>query len=433
MSNIISFDLPVNTVQDSVIPSPDSKCVAYIVKDHPGYHVEIDRTPDKVYEEIGGLTFRPDSTGIAYAGMRKTKWFCICNNEEIGPYDNIGKTSPVSSPDSKKIAYTALNGGDWFAMLDGKKIGGPYEGFAPGGIIFSPDSKKIAYSVKKGNKWVVIIDGEEYLSFYSLIERSLIFSPDSKKIAFIACNPERNFFRNQMKTFLIVDGENGPSWNYEPQSERNGILNEVIFSPDSQRIAYAICQNKKWSWIIDNEIQKGYDAFISGRAGSPDWAKFPDFGKTICRPQTLSFSPDSKHFAYAATDNGQSVLVYDGEELSRMASILNNVIAFSPDSSHIAFEAMENNQQFMVLDQSPLEKYWGICGESSFSPDSTLLAYISTKDEISQDYYLNVGNKKWLMPGGPLIGAHLVWDDNNTLHVIVCKKNRITKAIYHVR
>jgi hypothetical protein len=427
------FEIPEGTLPESIVPSPDATQAAYVVREKWGMHVEVSGRAHRHYDAVAGLTFSPDSKGVAYAATREEAWFVVFGEKEFGPYADIGKTSPVVSPDSKHVAYAALHGrGGWLAVLDGTIIGGPYEGFSPGGLLFSPDSRRLAYVVKKVNVWTVVVNGQEQKSHLSVLERSLAFSPDSKRLAYIACAAKSGFFRrSRMVAMLVVDDKLGPAWLHDESSGRNGFSNEIVFSPDSQRIAYAVAQNGRWTWVVDDMVQGKVDGFVSGWGGNPEWARFPDHGKTCCRKQTLSFSPDSRHFAYAGGVGGEHILFYDGEARGRHQGILNWPLTFSPDSAQLAYGAEENGRQFIVLNWKPLGRHYGVCSDRTFSLDSTQFAYVAM--ETPESFQLVVGPRSWQMPGGPVIGSRLVWDDADNLHALMAKGRRITVVRYRTR
>ena len=421
-----TFEIPEGTLPGSVTPSPDASRAAYIVRERQGMHLEVSGQAHPRHDAVSGLTFGADSRVVAYAAARGGRWYAVFGDRELGPYADIGKTSPVISPDSSRVAFTASMGRDgWVAVLDGGVVGGPYEGFAPGGLLFSPDSRRLAYVVKTGKTWTVMDGGREVASHAGVLERSLVFSPDSKKLAYLACEEEKRFLRQpRTVAMLIVDRERGPAWSHDEASGRNGLLDEIVFSHDSSRLAYAVARNGRWAWVVGGEVQAGCDGFVSGWGANPTWASFPDYGKTCCRKQTLVFSPDSRHFAYAGTDGGRHAAFLYGEPQGWHQGILNWPLVFSPDSATLAYGAEEGGRQFMIVNGKAGVRHYGICGDRAFSPDSTQLGYISMEDRDS--FSLVVGRRTWQMPGGPLAGCRLVWDGPGHVHTLVAKGRRIT-------
>lgn len=421
-----SFDLPQGTDANiGLIASSDSTRLAYAVRDWRGSYLEVNGRRLKNYAAVSGITFSPDSRHIAYAAMRRDKWFVVLDDIEYEPYDDIGKTSPVFSPDSKRIAYGARRGREWFAVVDGNITGGPFEGFSPGGIVFSPDSQRILYVVKKGDSWTAVVDGKEQKPFYTIIEKSWCFSPDSKKVAYAAgVKGKRIGYSFVGESGWVMDDEIHELWKHDETTKKDGISNEIYFSPDSKRVAYGVTQNGKFLFVIDGVRQKSYNGLVSGWQGNQLWSKFPDYNKAFLKSECIVFSPDSRHFAYGAASENQHVLIYDGEEKGKHQAILNSPPVFSPDSKRLAYGAEKGTKQFLVVDWNSMTHYDGLPPASfAFNSNSKNIAYIASN---GTNYYLVVDLRSWLLNDGPVIGAKLVWDDSQHLHTLVAKGRNIS-------
>lgn len=427
-----TFTLPTNIdARIGLVASPDSTRLAYAVTNNKAY-MEVNGKRYAKYDAISGITFSPDGRGFAYAGMHKNRWFVICNGLKYGPFDDIGKTSPVFSPDSKRIAYTVRRRNEWYVGVDGHEVGGPYEGFSPGGVIFSPDSKRILYVIKRGATWVAATDSHEDLPFPTIIQRSQIFSPDSKKIAYIAIVAGSNSGNAWAgEAAVVINGEVQQTWtHHDDRNQKDGISKEIYFSPDSKRMAYAVKQNDRWSFIVDGSSQMQSDGFLSGWGGNPQWTKFPDYGKTICRNEIFVFSPDSRHFAYAIKDKGRGLLIYDGNVKGDHPAILNLPPVFSPDSQRIAYGAEEGIKQLLIVDWKPQTLYDGLPAIlPRFSSTSDHIAYIVTENN---HFLLVVDSQTWVLDGGPVIGSKIVWDDVRKLHILIASGQKISVQMLEI-
>jgi hypothetical protein len=429
------FDLPDGTQPESLVPSPGAASVAYAVADESGMHVEVNRRAMPTYEQVFGITFSPDSQRVGFVAHHRGRTFLVVGEKEYPAYDNIGITSPVFSPDSQHVAYAACRNNRWFAVRDEEILGGPYEGFSPGGIIFSPDSRKIAYAVKRGDVWAVVVNGAERADYPTLIERSLVFSPDSTKLAYVAFHSrKRRSLLERLRSPLspdvwnvgvVVGGEWQRLWVHDESSGKNGLSNEIYFSPDSNRLAYHVKQDGEWFFVVDGLPQQTHEGLVSGWQ-PPAWNKFPGYGKTMTRSNCVSFSPDSRHVAYAVASRGRHALVYDGEERAAHEKITNNPISFSRDSRHLAYTAEEQSEQFVVLDGLPRRRFYGIAGDRGFSPDSARFAYLAMPRP--KEYAIVVNEETWPVHGGPMIGANLVWDDSQTLHTLLGRERTVIVA-----
>jgi hypothetical protein len=120
-----------------------------------------------------------------------------------------------------------------------------------------------------GYKAFVVVDGKEEKQYGGI--GTLIFSPDSQRVAYGA--------KVRMdEEFVVVDGREEKRYDYiEPGS--------LIFSPGSKRVAYAARLGDKRFVVVDGKEEKGYDGI----------------GYCIgCGDGTPIFSPDSRRVAYGA-------------------------------------------------------------------------------------------------------------------------------------
>ncbi|BCX15764.1 MAG: hypothetical protein KatS3mg097_656 [Candidatus Parcubacteria bacterium] len=94
---------------------------------------------------------------------------------------------------------------------------------------------------------------------------------------------------------------------------------------------------------------------------------------------TITFSPDSKHFAYVAEEFGSRFVVLDNKEIKKYKYEHVYPIIFSPNSKRLAYAVFVNNTAAVVLDGKEGKKY-DLVYSLTFSPDSKHFAYIATKD-----------------------------------------------------
>ncbi|MBI3468879.1 MAG: hypothetical protein HY000_38230 [Planctomycetes bacterium] len=133
---------------------------------------------------------------------------------------------------------------------------------------------------------------------------------------------------------------------------------EYWTSPDGRRFAYAIDKG----FVIDG-VTKAYNIDV--------------------KPETFSFSPDSKRTVYVARvsrgeNNGRNdVLVVDGQEGTTLYSNLAAPV-FSPDSKHIACIARLSASSFdsvILIDGRETGKAEGFSWELAFTADSRRVVY----------------------------------------------------------
>ena len=273
-----------------------------------------------------------------------------------------------------------------------------------------------------------MVDGREHNPFPTITQRSMTFSPDSRMVAYIAALSGRWSFNAFVgEDAVVVDMVSGRTWRHDEISQKQGLSEELTFSPDSTRLAYAGVQNGRSFVVVDDKVNSPYDGLVSGWAGNPLWQKFPGHGHVGTRSRSIVFSPDSRQVAYAANSGSQHVLVLDGEEKARHPAILNQLVCFSPDSNHLAYGIEEAGKQRVVLDWHKLRSFEGMPpAEWSFSPDSTMLAFAAW-DGDGNRHTLAVGSNILRLDGGFVIGARIVWEDNTYIHSLIAADRHVRR------
>jgi len=210
----------------------------------------------------------------------------------------------------------------------------------------SPNGKRAAYIVKPGPyKSFVVIDNKQQKQ-YEAIYSDVIFSPDSMRVAYFAMTGNR--------MCVVVDGQeqNPYGFLYWPKSPWN-----PVFSPDSKRLAYVA------SWLENNEIQ--CCVIVDGKEGRRH---------ILYRWNSIIFSPDSKRLAYVIGIDGdnRNCVVIDEQEGRQYDDIWSDVV-FSPDSAHVAYVGQRDKKMCIVLDGKEGNKY-DYVDDLVFSPNSNRLA-----------------------------------------------------------
>ena len=128
-------------------------------------------------------------------------------------------------------------------MVVDEEEGKKYDSFERLSPVFSPDSKSVAYGAKVGNRWSVVVNEREG-PLYDVI-RTPVFSPDSRRVAYKAGPGGR-------KWLVVVDGKEGQKYDSVGDDHR------IMFSQDSQRVAYFARTGSKWFMVVDGKAGKGY-------------------------------------------------------------------------------------------------------------------------------------------------------------------------------
>ena len=187
--------------------------------------------------------------------------------------------------------------GKWGEHFDRIHDYSPGENLFDARITFSPDSKRIVYNASNGSNWSVVVDGKTQ-SHYRVYD--FVFSPDSKHLAYTASDG-----------VVVEDGKAGERYD--------SFESAPVFSPD----------NKHLSYVAKTERGHREVLVVDGKEGTP-YVKI--------WPETLVFSPDGGHTAYAAAKSaGKIFIVLDGKEGQDYGGIIPGTLCFSQNGTRMAY------------------------------------------------------------------------------------------------
>ena len=174
---------------------------------------------------------------------------------------------------------------------------------------------------------------------------------------------------------------------------------KLLFSPDGRHVACAVCSGDKWTVAVDGRELKPYDG-VADMQFSPNSAFIAYTARLATaemvvinnREQKLFdrigggtpvFSPNSQRLGYLAQVGvvRETVVVVGGEPSRRwdMAAYLD----FSPDSRHYAYAAIQGDEAFAVVDEEPSpNKYdaiWNPPGARLIFDSPTSFHYLAVK------------------------------------------------------
>ncbi len=137
--------------------------------------------------------------------------------------------------------------------------------------------------------------------------------------------------------------------SYDPSFDKLGV-EPIVFSPDSQHIAYIAIQGDKQLVVKDGKPGPAY--YVS---------KAP------------IFSPDSQHLAYMAGQGGKDFVVVDGKPGPNYNTI--DLLVFSPDS-RVAYIALQENNWFITVDENLIPVTGAISGYAKLVFDSQNILHL---------------------------------------------------------
>jgi WD40 repeat protein len=357
---------------DLVVFSPDGKRYAYAARTGDIWSLMSDGEEIGQYQEINSLSFSPDSKHLAFSVTKDNKGVMVYDKTELGAYDEI--SSPIFSPDSERLTYVYRKGNELFLVLDGQQSNAYVDIDSPA---FSPDSKQFAYKAQLANgNWVMVVNGVE-------IEEQVflgvpIFSPDSQRLAYMVHDGEH--------AYVILDGEEGPKF-------KDIGYTSILFSPDSSRVAYLALisgvpevhehEGEEAAHEHEHEELGRYAVVVDG-IPSREWNGVGE--ESIVGRSSITFSPDSKEYAYIAIDDNWKYVVVHNDKASQPFDDIGSVLTFTPDSQALIYIAyMDDGLHMFVNDDSgPVREailtLYG--GELNFEADNAFSYLIFQGDKV---------------------------------------------------
>lgn len=360
--------------------SPDSKHIAFAAKRGGKAVTVVDGTEGKEYDAVGVMAFSPNGGRFAYAAMREKQWVVVVDSAEDGPYQGV--SGVIFSPDSKRFAYAvtlemkdpanpqAPPAKKGMVVVD--RVGGEqYDSIVPGTLVFSPDSRRVAYAAVQENKQMFVIDGEAGNAYDAV--GGFAFSVNSKHFAYAATAEGKGFVviegaeekkydatgvprfsddaqhlvylaRLGEKSLVVMDGTDGAQYeDIHPDS--------LVISGDSARIAYAAKRDGKWMCVVESTKIKPMEQPPDEEPVEPQPRPAGAEGKQYddIKGASITFSPDSKHLAYAASSGGKWMRVFDGNEGTAFDDIYPS-FAFSAEGERVVFFAQTGDKWGIATD-----------------------------------------------------------------------------------
>ncbi|MCG3179450.1 MAG: hypothetical protein BIFFINMI_01785 [Phycisphaerae bacterium] len=349
--------------------------------------------------DISGTACSPDGRRFAHVARIARSEVVYVDGQRLADFEKelaagaaVPKVDPYSlgfSPDGTRVVYVA--GTPHFVVLDGERHK-PWMQVHPDGLTFSPDGRQLAYRAGVlQNQRKIFLESAEIVENSSAPRPRLVFAPER-----LAFSPDSNIFATeqfyvnadgiQARVFLQRRGERVTTMNgclpvfspdskrfayvdYDPAKKKNismvdgargkveGLTSEISFSPDSRKWACAVTDGGQTSVVINDQVV----------------SSFPEFSPL----GPVVFSPDGSRYACAGTrGRGRCFVVLDGKEDKTFFTVAERSLVFSPDSRRFGYVAgLDDNKAQMILNGVASPTYT-ICSSLIFSPDSKRAAFL---------------------------------------------------------
>lgn len=389
--------LPMLAERTNLVVSADNTKAACRVRHGWNWTVWNAGKESAEYKRVEAIAFSPDGRHFAFGAQKESGEFVIClDGQET---NTCGLVRHIRfSRDSLRLAYfdaripPGTNMGKAFLVLDGKK-GPEFETVSPTEFGFSPDSQRFAYRVGRFSRDptrpayharglqtpvrindLVVVDELKSQEYDNIYAGTLTFSPDSGHIVFAA---QRNG-----KSYVVLDQKEGKSFEAI-------CIPSIRFSPIGKQLAFVAKGNSKWTAVVvgsdgkheplTGETSRGHKELSAHESFSAVLNDLEKEGFNHAQDGWLSFSPNTRRFAYVAPDPGRRRLIIDGLRAGEHFDNISPVQPlFSQDSTRVAWMASRGGKEVVAEIGQEGKGYDNLFVESlAFSPDSKHLAYIA--------------------------------------------------------
>ncbi|MEM9065752.1 MAG: hypothetical protein AAGB51_09720 [Planctomycetota bacterium] len=266
--------------------SPDSKRLAYIAKTDGQYFVVSDGIEGPRFGAVSRPVFSPDSSSLAYAGggrEAESSLRVFIDGISGSPYMTID--GPYFTSDSAKVIYVGGTEDGRYALVEDHEEVAIFD--LVGRIELSEAGGHYGCVARRGDVFYPVIDGEIGDPASGLADEFPVFDATGQRTLFLEIGEAG-------RQRVIVDGRAG-EW-----FDAVGTEGRPVFSPDSQRYAYAARRGERWHVVVDTDVGAAHDSI---------------------RKHTPLFGPGNT-VVYSAVDDGRHSVYINGRESHSFQNIV---------------------------------------------------------------------------------------------------------------
>lgn len=285
------------------------------------------------------------------------------------------------------------------------------------------DAKHYAFAAQVNGAYTVVVDGKPGTAHHFLTWMTdLVFSSNART-GFMAQLPAGGSVEHNAPVLFVDDHEAAKDVRPFTGLDRMGnpLSAYVVFSSDGAKYAYAKVVPGGVAAVVDGKVGRAYDgigiidfskdskhAYFVGQRGQYFVVVDGKEMQGVNRMENFIFSNDGMHFAYLAYIQDGNHVVVDGKESPRYYNFIGHSLAFSPDSKHYIYAACTNIMKCEVVRDGNVVTSVPSLSEFSartlkpvymfppvfFSPDSDKVAYSYAKsDGTSHSVYVINGQE----------------------------------------
>ena len=221
--------------------SSDETQYAYGIRNDEKWAFVINGKQSEYYDLIFKPTFSANNR-LVYNVKIGNKFYSVEDGKKTGPFDGIGKLSPVFNLDGSHIVYSIMKGKQWI-VLDNWETKGTYDGILKRTPIFSADGSRLSYGALINKKWYIITNDKKSPPYDGILQGTPIFSPFGNRLVYSFCIGKSWFVKDEGKMYGPFDGI------------RRGT---PVFSADGKRMAFGAVKNYKWFVVVDGKESDKY-------------------------------------------------------------------------------------------------------------------------------------------------------------------------------
>jgi WD40 repeat protein len=314
------------------------------------------------------FSISPHGVHVAMATTSGSRAVLIYDNVPGPKFDEIfsNGSSPVTfSADGVHYAYCGRVGNEWIAMVDGKEAvrssetnGGRYS-WQSCEISFSPNNKHF-YVIGQSESTLsrLYFDGKSICQGVSVAP---LFSPDGDHYVVYASDSRGEH------AALLIDGRPAGYFGQNPQWSADS---KHLYVTNTATTTEILLDGKSFikaerATIVVPPVGNMVVAILTRTTNGPRVSFLVIGGKKIEGSeadmiQSVTISPDGKHYAARCSAQGKTWVFWDGKKGQLYDSLPNDdSIKFTADSSLVVYNPLTSGKEFLVMGEQESDGFPG--------------------------------------------------------------------------